>query len=46
MGRRARVLHLRGAGAPCLACNAPADGAVPRMPEGFGAEVDEDGWRH
>lgn len=35
-----------GAGAPCPACNVPAAGEVPRMPDGYRVEFDKDGWRH
>jgi len=31
---------------PYPSCNMPEEGAVPRMPDGFKIEVDEDGWRH
>ena len=41
-----RACGCGAAGAPCGRCNAPAEGEVPRMPEGFSTEVDKDGWRH
>jgi hypothetical protein len=34
------------AGIPCPTCNQPAQGEMPRMPEGFRTEVDKDGWRN
>jgi hypothetical protein len=33
------------AGAPCPRCNVPTEGEVPRMPDGFEIEVDEERWR-
>ncbi|WP_271604939.1 hypothetical protein [Bradyrhizobium sp. CCBAU 11434] len=35
-----------GAGAPCPACNIPADSETPRILEGYRVELDKDGWRH
>jgi hypothetical protein len=35
----------RAAGMPCPRCNTPAEGEEPRMPDGFKATVDKDGWR-
>jgi hypothetical protein len=34
------------AGAPCPACNAPPEGAPPRMPSGFKPEAGKNGRRH
>jgi hypothetical protein len=31
---------------PCPRCNQPAEGAAPRMPEGFKTDFDKKGWRH
>ena len=41
-----RACDCGGAGAPCPVCNGPAEGDVPRIPEGFRVEIDKDGWRH
>ena len=40
-----RACGCGGAGAPCPACNIPADGDAPRMPDGFRLEVDRAGSR-
>ena len=37
---------LGGGGASRPMCNSSEHNATPRMPDGFEAEADKDGWRH
>ena len=44
MGRPARLCGCGAPGEPCPVCNRIDD--VPDLPEGFGVDLDEKGWRH
>jgi hypothetical protein len=42
----ARACGCGGAGDPCPDCNSSDEEHPPRMPPGFKADYDKDGWRH